>query len=94
MISDQEIDMTQGEQEMVNLLRRNGFVPCDIPACNCGSWHPRYGLPERMREIANALEDAGHPLTNENGHLVLAALNALIAERDALKQETIDWSIT
>jgi hypothetical protein len=40
-----------------------------------------------MREITDALEAAGHPLSNENGHLVLNALKALIAERDNLKEE-------
>lgn len=32
--------------EMRDVLLRNGFVECDISACNCGSWHHRYGLPE------------------------------------------------
>ena len=65
-------------------LLRHGFVPCDIPACNCGSWHPRFGYPERMREIADALADAGHELSNENGNKPLNALRQLVAERDAL----------
>ncbi len=25
--------------ELREVLLRNGFVTCDIPACNCGSWH-------------------------------------------------------
>lgn len=69
----------------VDVLLRHGFVRCDIPACNCGSWHPKYGLPERLEEIRIALDDAGHPLTNDNGHLVLRALEALIAERNKHK---------
>ena len=70
--------------DLEDVLRRNGFVRCDIMACNCGSWHARYGLPERWAEIKEALAGAGHPLCNENGNLVRNALAALIAERDAL----------
>lgn len=73
--------------ELRDVLRRNGFVNCDIGACNCGSYHARYGLPERMSEIKDALSDAGHPLSNDNGNLVSNALAGLIAERDALQAE-------
>lgn len=71
----------------IDALRRAGFVECDIPACNCGSWHARYGFPERWRELADQLEEAGHPLCNENGNLMLNALRELVAERDALKTD-------
>lgn len=70
-----------------DVLVRNGFVRCDIPACNCGSWHAQYGLPERMFEIKDALAEAGHPLCNDNGNLVRNALAALIADRDALRED-------
>ena len=69
-----------------DVLLRNGFVRCDIAACNCGSWHARYGLPERWSEVKEMLEEAGHPLCNENGHLVSKALGELIAERDKLRE--------
>ena len=68
-------------------LVRNGFVPCDIPACNCGGWHARHGLPERLAEVKDALGESGHPVCNENGNLVIKALAALIAERDQLRDE-------
>lgn len=29
---------------LVDVLLRAGFVRCDAAACNCGSWHHRYGL--------------------------------------------------
>jgi hypothetical protein len=32
-----------------DVLTSKGFVECGIPACDCGSWHHRYGLPERWR---------------------------------------------
>lgn len=72
-------------EQLIDTLVRKGFVPCDIPACNCGGWHHRYGLPERFREIKEALAAAGHPLCNANGRLVLNALKELIAERDHLQ---------
>lgn len=75
-------------EELRDVLIRNGFVRCDIAACNCGSWHARYGLRERFDEIKQMLSDAGHPLCNENGNLVSRALAALIEERDALARST------
>ena len=77
---------TKADSERENALRvliGNGFVRCDIDACNCGSWHHRYGLPERLRGVKDMLGEAGHPLCNENGNLVYKALGELIAERDA-----------
>ena len=86
-VREQQATIRRLEAEIAELrgvLLRGGFVQCDIAACNCGSWHARYGLPERMRELKDALADAGHPLCNENGHLVSGALAELIAERDRL----------
>jgi hypothetical protein len=54
--------------------------------CNCGSWHHRYGLPQRWQELNDMLADAGHPLCNANGNLMRNALAELIAERDALRE--------
>ena len=79
-------------EEIKSALLRNGFVQCDIAACNCGGWHARYGLPERMNEIKDALADAGHPLSNENGNLVSRALTELIADRDSCKSEDVKFS--
>jgi hypothetical protein len=59
----------------------------DSPACNCGSWHARFGLPERMQEIKDALAEADHELSNANGNLTLNALKALVAERDELRRQ-------
>lgn len=73
--------------QLRDVLWRGGFVMCDIPACNCGSWHHKYGLPERFREIADGLAEAGHELCNENGNLPIRALKSLAAERDQLRAE-------
>jgi hypothetical protein len=70
-----------------DVLTRNGFVRCDIASCNCGSWHARYGYPQRFAEVKDALSDAGHPLCNDNGNLLANALAELIADRDALRAQ-------
>jgi len=72
--------------DLVRVLLNAGFVRCDSAACGCGSWHHRYGYPERMREIKEMLEGAGHPLTNVNGNLLRNALAELIAEREQLRK--------
>ena len=69
-----------------NVLWDNGFVMCDIPACNCGSWHYRYGLPERMDEIREALRDAD-VLDNSTGNLPLNAIRKLVAQRDEARMD-------
>jgi hypothetical protein len=63
-----------------DFLRRRGYRPCDIPACNCNSWHGGHDH-ERLREIYDALGD------RTNGHTALSAVETLIAERDALEQQ-------
>lgn len=78
-------DNQETAEELRDVLRRNGFVRCDIPACNCGSWHARDGLPERMTEVKDALANAGHPLTNDNGNLVIGALSELLADSARLE---------
>ena len=74
--------------EAEGVLYRNGFVRCDIAACNCGSWHARYGLPERFAELNQAMSDAGEQL---NGVTLLGAVQALIAERDTLRKDAERW---
>jgi len=63
--------------ELKDVLLRSGFVHCDIPACNCGSWHHRYGLPERMEEIKDVLRKAD-VLNNSTGNLPVKAINKLV----------------
>ena len=64
-------------ESLRDVLLRNGFVRCDMPACNCGSLHPRYGLQERWNEVRDALTEAGY-LGNYNGNLVLNGVRELI----------------
>ena len=51
---------------LTEVLYQNGFVPCDIPACNCGSWHHVGGFKRRFDEIDEVLEP-------RNGETVLNA---------------------
>lgn len=73
-------------ERLRDVLLRHGFVVCDMPACNCGSWHHRYGLPERMQEIRGALTEAG-VLDNSTGNLPLNAIRKLVEQRDAARKE-------
>ena len=74
-----------------DVMLRNGFVKCDIPACNCGSWHHRYGLPERMDEIREMLRDAD-VLDNSTGNLPSNAIKKLVMQRDEAQKEIEVWS--
>ena len=86
-LAAKDADLLLERDRLESVLIRNGFVRCDIAACNCGSWHARFGLKERFEEIIDTLAEAGHPLCNENGHIVLTALKELVAEQDAAKAQ-------
>ena len=81
-----QLDVKNAEiARLRDALTSKGFVECGIPACNCGSWHHRYGLPERWAEIKEVLIDAD-VLNNDTGNTPLNAIKKLIsqlAERDA-----------
>lgn len=56
-------------------LRSAGFRRCDIPACNCNSWHQVGGYAERFREIRGAVEEAGY---STNGRTLLDVVKEII----------------
>lgn len=66
---------------LCDVLRRAGFVECNIAACNCGSWHQVYGWPERFREIDEATKDDWR-----NGETLLARVQRIVSERNALRE--------
>ena len=86
-LTDAKNDSDYEKKKLIDELYHHGFRPCDVAACNCGRWHARYGLHERMEELKEALDEAGHPLSNENGNLIGNALKELVAERDSLRTE-------
>lgn len=58
------------------VLRASGFRRCDIPACNCNSWHQVGGYAERFREIKEAVEEAGY---STNGKILLDVIKEILA---------------
>ena len=36
---DLAVGVRQRQNDAEDFLRREGYRACDIPACNCGSWH-------------------------------------------------------
>lgn len=77
-------------EDLTDVLRRAGFVECDLDICNCGSWHHRRGLPERFAEINEALRDAD-VLDNSTGHLALHAIRKLTEQRDEALAEVAQF---
>ena len=73
-------DVVADARKAVDVLHRNGFVRCDIPACNCDSWHHVGGYAARFREIDEVIGD-------HNGKTLLDAVKQVVAERDAARAE-------
>ena len=84
-----QLDVKDAEiARLRDVLTSKGFVECGIPACNCGAWHHRYGLPERWAEIKELLIDAD-VLNNDTGNTPLNAIKKLIAQRDGLQEAAV-----
>jgi len=67
-------------------MESRGYRRCDIPVCNCNSWHGGHAQ-ERLQEISDALPFANGPTT-------LQSVVALVAERDRLREaieKAIQW---
>lgn len=64
-------------------LEARGFRRCDIPACNCHSYHGGHSAA-RLDDIRHALDDAD---VSTNGRTILQAVKDLLAERDALQRQ-------
>ena len=62
-------------------IARKGYRRCDIPACNCNSWHGGHAL-ERLEEIGDALTDAG---IDPNGGTVINRVRAVLSELNAVR---------
>ena len=61
-------------ERLTDVLYQSGFVPCDIPACNCGSWHHTGGFAARFREIDEATSDFW-----KNGETLLDRIKRIVA---------------
>lgn len=58
-------------ERRADFMARQGYRPCDIPACNCKSWHGGHAYA-RLGEIRDELET--------NGTTILGAVQKLKAE--------------
>jgi hypothetical protein len=70
------LDAADEIERMRGVLQSSGFRRCDIPACNCGSWHHVGGYAERFREIKEAVEEAGY---STNGKLLIDVIKDVLA---------------
>lgn len=69
------IERLQAERDARDdFLRREGYRPCDIPACNCGRWHRDDTFPPRYREWIATVEKERDALREK-----AEALDALVA---------------
>ena len=69
-------NIEQRLQDAEWVLQNAGFRRCDMPACNCGSWHQVGGFKRRFDEIKKAVEEAGF---STNGRTLLDTVKAVIA---------------
>lgn len=70
---------------LAGLLETNGFRRCDIPACNCNSWHHVGGFAARFAEIKEATDDH-----YRNGETLLARVQRIVAELSAARA-ALEW---
>lgn len=59
-----------GARKRADFMDRRGYRRCDIPACNCGSWHGG-NAEDRLREICDELGQ------DMNGKIATEAIAAL-----------------
>jgi hypothetical protein len=75
--------MEMTARELIDVLYRNGFRPCSIPACNCGSWHAVEGWPQRFSEIEEATNDYWR-----NGETLLDMVKRIVQSEQQLRENT------
>jgi len=83
-MSDSLKSLYPGSAELEERLRKAewvlsnaGFRRCDIPACNCGSWHQIGGFKARFDEILEAVQEADY---STNGKTLLEVVKEVIAD--------------
>lgn len=74
----------QEAMRALDFIERRGYRRCDIPACNCGSWHGG-NAEERLREFHEELVNAD---VETNGKTLIGALREVLSERASLMTET------
>lgn len=74
----------QEAMRALDFIERRGYRRCDIPACNCGSWHGG-NAEERLRDFHEELVNAD---VETNGKTLIGALREVLSERASLMAET------
>jgi hypothetical protein len=54
---DALVALTKERDEAHAFINREGYRHCDVPACNCGSWHPSEGWYARCNELRERVTD-------------------------------------
>jgi hypothetical protein len=76
--------------EAERVLSASGFRRCDIPACNCGSWHQVGGFKARFDEIKEVVEAAGF---STNGRTLLDAVKEMAGVRHTMTDDQIKYMV-
>lgn len=71
--------LTQERDALKAFLERDGYRRCDIPACNCTSYHGGHAM-RRLEEIQDACQGSSVPWQGT----ILKTVQAIESERDAL----------
>lgn len=78
-----------GTSRALAFIESRGYRRCDVPACNCGSWHGGHA-ENRLGELHDALEQAGIDM---NGRTLLKVVTEL-AKAHAEDGEGRGWQLT
>jgi len=74
--TSQAAEYSQDKEKLEQFIASEGYVRCDIPACNCGSFHGGHAQ-RRLSEIANALGEL------KQGATLLEAVESLVRLHEA-----------
>jgi hypothetical protein len=69
-MNDMADEWEERARKAEDFIRREGYSRCDIPACNCGSWHGGH-MKRRFDEIHDAMKEADISI---NGKTLIGAL--------------------
>ncbi len=79
-----DLDAALAENEArADFMRREGYRPCDVPACNCNSWHGGHAA-ERLRDLRDLLDGEGW---SKNGSTILGDVKSLGDRTEAAESE-------
>lgn len=79
-------DLQRENERLLTFIQSRGYVRCDIPACNCNSFHGG-GAMARLNEIYEALGDPNGVTALQTIAALQERVTALQSEREALEAE-------